>query len=572
MQWFKNRKTLTKLMLAFCLMSVLMAVVGYQGISAANTINGMLTTLYERDMTGLSAIKDAGNAIAHIGRETRSGILSNDPAEVEQLSRTIDTEFATVDASLSAAEKTLVTEETKAQMAKVKELRPQYEAMVRDILRFSAARNNKDAWDRMQKAAGLAHQFEAAVKDIADVKEKLGQKSYEESDALYHSLRSTLIAVLGVSVVLCLSIGYFIAQLIAKPLVATLATLEKVADGDLTAAVEVNSEDEVGTMAQSLNRTIEEMRRALTEVRTSAENMAGSSQELASASEELASGAQEQASSLEETTATLEEITSTVKQNADNAKQANQVAVGSRDTAEKGGSVVTEAVAAMGEINEASKNIADIITTIDEIAFQTNLLALNAAVEAARAGEQGRGFAVVATEVRNLAQRSATSAKEIKRLIGDSVRKVENGSGLVNKSGETLHQIIDSVKRVTDIVAEIAAASREQSLGIEQVNKAMVQMDQVTQTNSSQTEELSATAQSLATHAEQLQVLVQRFKVDSHGTQRVHIAAPVKAARLKEKAAVARPHVAAVPPVAVPSPVKPNGHDTTADANAFVEF
>jgi len=574
MQWFKNRKTLTKLMLAFCLMSVLMAVVGYQGVSAANTINGMLTALYERDMTGLSAIKDAGVAIAEIGRETRSAILSNDPAEVETISRTIDKEFATVDTGLSATEKTLVTEKTKAQMAKIKELRPQYEASVRDVLRLSAARNNKDAWDRMQKAASLANEFATSVKEIAEVKEELGKKSYEDSDALYRSLRTTLISVLCVSLVLCVGIGYFIAQLIAKPLVATVETLDKVADGDLTASVEVHSEDEVGTMAKSLNRTIEEMRRALTDVRTSAESMASSSQELASASEELSSGAQEQASSLEETTATLEEITSTVKQNADNAKQANQVAVGSRDTAEKGGSVVTEAVAAMGEINEASKNIADIITTIDEIAFQTNLLALNAAVEAARAGEQGRGFAVVATEVRNLAQRSATSAKEIKRLIGDSVRKVENGSGLVNKSGETLHQIIDSVKRVTDIVAEIAAASREQSLGIEQVNKAMVQMDQVTQTNSAQTEELSATAQSLAAHAEQLQGLVQRFKVDSNGARRVQTAAPVKlakrvAAKPKETPAPPRSHL---PAAAALPPVKPNGHDTTADANAFVEF
>jgi methyl-accepting chemotaxis protein len=236
---------------------------------------------------------------------------------------------------------------------------------------------------------------------------------------------------------------------------------------------------------------------------------------LAAAAEELSSGTQEQASSQEETSSSLQELSTAVKQNADNARQASQLASGARDAADKGGVVVNSAVAAMSEINAASKRIADIITAIDEIAFQTNLLALNAAVEAARAGEQGRGFAVVASEVRNLAQRSATAAKEIKALIQDSVRKVDAGSELVNQSGQTLTEIVASVKRVTDIVGEIAAASHQQAVGIEQVTKAMAQMDQVTQTNAAQTEELSSTSQTLASHASQMQALVGRFVLES---------------------------------------------------------
>jgi methyl-accepting chemotaxis protein len=285
------------------------------------------------------------------------------------------------------------------------------------------------------------------------------------------------------------------------------------ANGDLTIAVRSDLPGELGVMAAALNEAVTKLRQAMSDVRETANAVASSADQLAAASQEISSGAQEQASSLEETAASLEEMTATIKQNADNAQQASQLAGGARGTAEEGGHVVTEDVLAMGAINDSSKKIADIITTIDEIAFQTNLLALNAAVEAARAGEQGRGFAVVAAEVRNLAQRSATAAKEIKDLISDSTRKVEAGSALVNASGKTLNEIVAAVKRVTDIVAEIAAASREQSSGIEQVNKAVTQMDQVTQANASQTEEMSGTSESLSGEAGKLQGLVRRFKL-----------------------------------------------------------
>ena len=213
----------------------------------------------------------------------------------------------------------------------------------------------------------------------------------------------------------------------------------------------------------------------------------------------------------------MEEMTSTVKQNADNAKQANQLAIAARDTAEKGGSVTTRAVDAMGEINKSSKKIADIITVIDEIAFQTNLLALNAAVEAARAGEHGRGFAVVAAEVRNLAQRSATAAKEIKGLINESIQRVSDGSELVNQSGKTLEEIVSSVKRVTDIIAEITAASQEQATGIDQVNKAIMQMDETTQQNAALVEETTSASQSMKEQAKDLMRQVEVFRTMASG-------------------------------------------------------
>ena len=292
-----------------------------------------------------------------------------------------------------------------------------------------------------------------------------------------------------------------------------LECVNAMADGDFEREIPDLGVDAIGQVASALGAATHSIRGTLLDVTDVANTVSSAAQQLSAASQEIAIGAQTQASSLEETASSLEEITSTVKQNSDNAQQARQLANGSRDIAEKGGAIVSEAVKAMAEINQSSKKIADIITTIDEIAFQTNLLALNAAVEAARAGEQGRGFAVVAAEVRHLAQRSASSAKEIKSLIQDSVQRVENGTHLVNKSGETLNEIVGSVKRVTDIVAEIAAASKEQLTGIEQVNKAVSQMDRVTQANASQTEEVSGTASSLLTHAKQLQERVSQFNL-----------------------------------------------------------
>ncbi len=326
-----------------------------------------------------------------------------------------------------------------------------------------------------------------------------------------------------------------------KDKVTTIMTaVSALAAGDFTQQAPDLGNDQVGQMAAALNKAVVSVRTALEGVREVSEQLADASGQLSAASDEISTGAQEQASSLEETASTLEEITATVRQNADSAQQARQLASSSRDVAEKGGQVVGNAVDAMSEINQSSKKIADIITTIDEIAFQTNLLALNAAVEAARAGEQGRGFAVVASEVRNLAQRSATSAKEIKSLIEDSVKKVDAGTELVNQSGSTLSEIVTSVKRVTDIITEIAAAGKEQSTGIEQVNKAVSQMDAVTQKNASQTEEMSATAQTLTDQAAQLRDLVARFKLSESGRTAPRPAPRSKAPTTKPRPAVAR--------------------------------
>ena len=289
--------------------------------------------------------------------------------------------------------------------------------------------------------------------------------------------------------------------------------LTAVVGGDLSARIDlVGKQAFFESISRGVNQLADNLAEVVTKVKAVAAEVHRGADEISVGNANLSQRTEEQSSSLEETASSMEEMTSTVRQNADNAGQANQLAIAARDQAERGGAVVSQAVKAMGSINEASRKIADIIGVIDDIAFQTNLLALNAAVEAARAGEQGRGFAVVASEVRNLAGRSATAAKEIKDLIQDSVRKVEDGSVLVTQSGETLERIVASVKKVSDIVAEIAAASREQSVGIEQVNRAVVQMDEITQQNAALVEQATAASQAMAEQVRNLNQMLDHYR------------------------------------------------------------
>lgn len=304
-------------------------------------------------------------------------------------------------------------------------------------------------------------------------------------------------------------------EAVVDPIKKSTEVMKALSVGDLTLNMEGSYQGEFAVMRDAIDTSITNLRNMVDEIRQSSSSIASGASEIAQGNTDLSQRTEEQASSLEETASSMEELTSTVKQNADNAKQANQLASGARDQAEKGGEVVSKAISAMSAINESSKKISDIIGVIDEIAFQTNLLALNAAVEAARAGEQGRGFAVVAGEVRNLAQRSAAAAKEIKTLIKDSVVKVDDGSRLVNESGKTLTDIVDAVKKVSDIIAEIAAASGEQSAGIDQINKAITQMDEVTQQNAALVEEAAAASESMDEQANNLTKLMEYFTTSS---------------------------------------------------------
>ena len=342
----------------------------------------------------------------------------------------------------------------------------------------------------------------------------LAKKAESEANSIVASARwqAVLLAVLVAAAVA--AIGLLVTRRLIKSLDYAIYISEKVASGDLTEKIDESSKDEFGLLLHALKTMNDSLLNIVGQVRSGTDTITAASSEIAHGNMELSSRTETQASSLEETAASMEELTSTVKQNADNARQANQLAATASEVAAKGGAVVSEVVETMGAINESSKKIVDIISVIDGIAFQTNILALNASVEAARAGEQGRGFAVVASEVRNLAQRSAAAAKEIKELIGNSVEKVEMGSKLVDQAGSTMSEVVGSIRRVNDIMAEITAASQEQSLGIAQVNDAIIQMDSVTQQNAALVEEAAAAAGTMQEQAAKLAVVVSIFKMN----------------------------------------------------------
>ena len=393
----------------------------------------------------------------------------------------------------------------------------------------------------------------ALQKDVSNASAASAQATFEESRMLSWGMGVLGLALGG-------AVAWWITASITRPVNRALDIANTVAAGDLTSRIDVDTTDEMGRLLQALKTMNENLASTVGTVRTGTDAIATAAAEVASGNQDLSSRTEQQASSLEETASSMEELTSTVKQNADNARQANVLANAASSVALRGGEVIGQVTGTMDEINASATKIADIISVIDGIAFQTNILALNAAVEAARAGEQGRGFAVVASEVRNLAQRSASAAREIKELINASTEKVSSGSRLVTQAGETMQEIVQSVQRVTDIMAEISSASTEQTAGIEQINQAIVEMDSVTQQNAALVEQAAAASESMQDQAAVLAKAVAVFRI---GTEHAGTpVAPVKRVAPTAVKALAKPAVAVAKP-----PAK-----ATAKADEWEEF
>ncbi|MDW2651453.1 methyl-accepting chemotaxis protein [Citrobacter portucalensis] len=414
-----------------------------------------------------------------------------------------------------------------------------YHGALSELIQLLGAGKINDFFD--QPTQGYQDGFEKAYVNYLQQNDSLYDLAVNDSNASYTQamwiLFSMMIAVLAVII----SVWLGVRKTLIEPLNRLIDSIRHIAGGDLVKRIDVESDNEMGELAHSLRHMQGELARTVGEVRQGAHAIYSGASEIAMGNNDLSSRTEQQAASLEETAASMEELTATVKQNAENARQASHLALSASETAQKGGKVVDNVVQTMRDITASSQKIADIISVIDGIAFQTNILALNAAVEAARAGEQGRGFAVVAGEVRNLAQRSAQAAREIKSLIEDSVNRVDLGSTLVESAGETMDEIVNAVTRVTDIMGEIASASDEQSRGIDQVGLAVSEMDRVTQQNASLVEESAAAAAALEEQASRLTQAVAVFRIQqgqaSTAREPVSVAAAPAPGTLRKAAA-----------------------------------
>ena len=527
-----NLKIGTRLGMAFGMITLLAAIVAIVSVITLTNIAAEWQkfsniSMAKREAATQGEIK-LGDAIHHFKNYLLRG--GNYDKQFSSDLDSINAAIASYKASgnITEREKGLLDEIAKGEQA--------YRAAIAKAQEMKAAGNSIQEIDAAIKGAdkAIAKAFDGLLDIARENTVSAGQSiAYLVSQGKY--INTSLGIVVIILAVLC---AWLAARSITRPISEAVKVAQTVAAGDLTSRIELKRKDETGQLLQALKDMNDSLVRIVGEVRTGTDVIATASKQISTGNLDLSSRTEEQASALEETASSMEELTSTVRQNADNARQANSLATSASEVAVKGGAVVAQVVDTMGSINESAKKIVDIISVIDGIAFQTNILALNAAVEAARAGEQGRGFAVVAAEVRNLAQRSASAAKEIKALIGDSVEKVDAGARLVDEAGATMGEIVASVKRVSDIINEITAAGNEQHSGIEQINQAIVQMDQTTQQNAALVEEAAAAAQSLQDQAASLSMVVSVFKL-APGTVQAPYQPPVRSVTPKPAATAA---------------------------------
>ncbi len=504
-----------RLALAFGVVTALLIMLAALSTIRIDSLTGEITTMvkdrYPKTVMA-NTIKDDLNEAT---RSMLNVLIMADAGQIKKEIANVAVRTKNMDEAIVRLQKSITDSAGRAHVKAIVELRDKF-VPAQD--KFIALVNDDKKDDAMVKLMFSVRplqlkyfeQLDAFIKYQNSEMEKAGDASTQAA----HRTAYLILLLAAVASVLSVLVGFLTTRRITAPLTEAVGIARRVAEGDLTSRITIRTRDETGQLMEALKGMHDSLANIVGEVRAGTETMASASREMTTGNMDLSAHTQEQASALQQTAASMGTLTGTVRQNAENARQANQLAASASEVAEKGGAVVSQVVQTMGSINDSSRKIVDIIAVIDGIAFQTNILALNAAVEAARAGEQGRGFAVVASEVRSLAQRSASAAKEIKTLIGDSVDKVAEGSKLVDQAGATMGEVVASVRRVTDIMHEITAASQEQSSGIEQINHAIVQMDGVTQENAALVEEAAASAETMQNQAATLAQLVSVFRID----------------------------------------------------------
>ncbi|MEH0165012.1 methyl-accepting chemotaxis protein [Roseateles microcysteis] len=527
----KNISIARKLTAAFALMLLLLV-----GLAWFANSRLQLVQADSREISGnwLPAVRLAGVMDASAS-DYRVGLLQAMAASTPEQSKIAEANMAKARDEMRVAStdyKSLINDEEERKLyEKFDAAWSEYQSLAaRAVVAVNAG--NAEEGRRIQGGEARQAYLRASkdLQDLVDINAKGASASALHAEQVFGSAQMWLLSVSALAAAAAIAMALFLIRAITAPLAQAVQVADQVADGDLSQRINFEGSDETARLLAALQRMQQALAATVGTVRQGAESVASASAQIAQGNVDLSARTEEQASSLEQTSATMEELSATVRQNADSAQQANQLAKSASTVARDGGAVVGEVVTTMRGIEDSSKRIADIIGTIDGIAFQTNILALNAAVEAARAGEQGRGFAVVASEVRSLAQRSAEAAKEIKSLINDSVERVQTGTLLVDRAGKTMGDIVTSVQRVADIVGEISSASSEQSAGIAQVGEAVTQLDHATQQNAALVEESTAASESLKAQAATLLEAVASFRLESGSVARSVAKAPAGAA------------------------------------------
>ncbi|MBR7747923.1 methyl-accepting chemotaxis protein [Undibacterium baiyunense] len=510
-----NLKIRYKLGLSFAVVIALMLIVSVDSFSGMKKLSADIELVGNDRLPKVKLAQAIKNALNENARNMRNILLLRDVESQKNEYDGIEKSNTIISNSIVELERRITSKRGQGLIKNLMEASSAFSESTSKFLNHTRAGEYDAALQLMQSDIlnKQAHYFNT-LDALIEYQEHLIADAIQEGEAIFIRESRALIFISVLAVAIATVLGWLLSHTLTTQLGKAVNLANKVANGDLRTNIQVNSTDEIGQLSLALREMNEGLIKIVQQVRSGTHTIASASSQIAVGNMDLSSRTEEQASSLEETASSMETLTSIVKKNAENAYQASQLADSASAVATRGGKVVSKVVDTMDAINQSSKKIVDIIGVIDGIAFQTNILALNAAVEAARAGEQGRGFAVVASEVRTLAQRSATAAKEIKALIDDSVSKVTDGTQLVDEAGKTMQEIVTSVKRVNDVIGEISIASNEQTAGIEQINMAILKMDEVTQQNASLVEEAAAAAESMQNQAQSLESAVSVFKLE----------------------------------------------------------
>ena len=514
MKYLQNLRLAPRMGLGFGSVLLLLVAIATLATLGFERVGGTTRELLEEEWVKADAVSRLETLTRANARRTLELVLIEDESRLAALRERIATNRTAADETLATLERLVRKPEGKALLADVQEARRRYVASFKQVDAEVAAGHRAAAVSRVQtETLPQLDELQKHTAALAKLQKQLAEDGGKTVLAEIGRTELLMLLIGGGALLIGVAFAWVLARSVSLPVGQAVSLARRVAEGDLSVRIEAEGRDEVAELMRSLRDMNGRLSSVVGAVRGNAESVATASAQIAQGNADLSQRTEEQASALQQTAASMEQLGSTVSLNADNARQANQLALGASQVAQQGGEVVGQVVRTMEGIHDSSRRIAEIIGTIDGIAFQTNILALNAAVEAARAGEQGRGFAVVAGEVRSLAQRSAEAAREIKSLITASVEQVEQGNALATQAGSTMGDIVNSIRRVSDIVAEISAASSEQSSGVGQIGEAVTQMDQVTQQNAALVEESAAAAESLKQQADQLVEAVAVFKL-----------------------------------------------------------